>query len=76
MYDSPLTYCPVCTTWIALDQAQRECAEKRQCGRGRGDCPLTRFFAVPTTQQEQVLAAARKPRGAHQGTAPLDRDDS
>jgi len=48
MYDSPLAYCRVCKAWVALDQTQRECAERQQCRLGPSECPLARFFAPGT----------------------------
>ena len=48
MYDSPLEYCPICKTYVALDQTQHDCAEREQCHRGADECPLNRFFAQPS----------------------------
>ena len=50
MYDSPLAYCAVCKAWVALDQTQRECAERQPCRLGPGECPLASFFATPGTK--------------------------
>jgi hypothetical protein len=47
MYNSPLEYCPVCKTYVALDQSQGECAREHQCRQTRETCPLARHLIGP-----------------------------
>lgn len=65
MFDSPLEYCPRCREYVALDQTQRKCAARHQCGTEE-PCPLERYFADAKTDPEQI---APQPPGG-QGLAP------
>jgi hypothetical protein len=43
MFDSPFEYCPVCRTYVLLDQTPRQCAREHSCAATM-NCSLRRFF--------------------------------
>ena len=60
MFDSPIDYCGIHKTYVALDQTQRECAIGQRCDRTRANCRLAQFFS----DREPALAsgATAEPR--------------
>ena len=66
MFDSPFEYCPVCRTYVLLDQTDRQCAREHSCA-AMMKCPLRRFFTgmefrkdLETQEKEEGTAISPK----------------
>ena len=63
MFNSPLAWCPVARTYVALDEPVQACAAQNRCGTG--DCPLKSLFkhaAAATDGGEGMPGAAEAER--------------
>ncbi len=55
MFESPLHFCPVQKTWVALDQSVEQCRAASGCA---GLCPLCRYFMVLSDAMRRDRVAA------------------
>lgn len=61
MFDSPLQFCRLCRSFVALDEGFDEC--RRLHGCEPDSCPLARVFAESSAQSADAatLAASESP---------------
>lgn len=45
VFDSPFEFCPVCKSYVLLDQTRLECAREQKCSIPEAECPLKKVFA-------------------------------
>ena len=57
MFDSPIHFCPVCRTYVALDQSREECAMRQHCSTH--PCPLESLFFEEKRSLEIIKDDAR-----------------
>jgi hypothetical protein len=60
MFNSPLSFCPVCKDYVALDQTQRECALEHRCA-AQTKCPLRALFVRNHRSAQPALVRASEP---------------